>query len=301
MSRYGLDEPIATVQLETAERTYEISMGDYSTRDSQRYVSIGDGNAYLAVDDPMDRIDLTLNDLVENVDIPSLDKVQSISFTSEEESYTLWYQEEGRPSSRPDDVWFADREEGLAPLDTDRVEDYIQAVSVTCLINYSDYARVEGSDIVYHLDSMDYEALNRYHFDDLRYNTVLPAEVSDAVQVQFSLEGQDYLFRADGAGEDRDWLYQGETVENGDFQKELASVTVSEFTGEQPGGSKLELAYTVTLSDDTVIKVELYRHDGENCLAVVDGKPLGLVLRSKVVDLTEAVNGIVLNAEDEAQ
>ena len=90
-------------------------------------------------------------------------------------------------------------------------------------------------------------------------------------------------------------------MENGDFQKELASVTVSEFTGEQPGGSKLELAYTVTLSDDTVIKVELYRHDGENCLAVVDGKPLGLVLRSKVVDLTEAVNGIVLNAEDEAQ
>lgn len=42
------------------------------------------------------------------------------------------------------------------------------------------------------------------------------------------------------------------------------------------------------------VKVELYRCDGTNCLAVVDGETLGLVSRSSVVDLIEAVNSIIL-------
>lgn len=41
--------------------------------------------------------------------------------------------------------------------------------------------------------------------------------------------------------------------------------------------------------------IELYRHDGEDCLAVVDGETFALVPRSDVVDLIEAVNAIVLN------
>lgn len=34
--------------------------------DSQRYVSIGDGNVYLAVNDPMDYFDVTLSDMILN-------------------------------------------------------------------------------------------------------------------------------------------------------------------------------------------------------------------------------------------
>ena len=39
----------------------------------------------------------------------------------------------------------------------------------------------------------------------------------------------------------------------------------------------------------------MYRYDGTNCIAVVDGEPVSLVSRSLVVDLVEAVNSIVLN------
>lgn len=51
--QYGLDDPECTITLETDDETYEISLGDYSTMDSQRYVSIGDGNVYLVKNDPM--------------------------------------------------------------------------------------------------------------------------------------------------------------------------------------------------------------------------------------------------------
>lgn len=51
-SMYGRDEPACTIKLATAERTHEITMGNFSNMDEERYVSIGDGNVYLAkVDD----------------------------------------------------------------------------------------------------------------------------------------------------------------------------------------------------------------------------------------------------------
>ena len=45
--QYGLDDPACTIRLGTGEQSYEILLGSYSSMDSQRYVSIGDGNVYL--------------------------------------------------------------------------------------------------------------------------------------------------------------------------------------------------------------------------------------------------------------
>ena len=46
-AQYGLDDPVCTIDLATEDASYEIQLGDYSTMDAQRYVSIGDGNVYL--------------------------------------------------------------------------------------------------------------------------------------------------------------------------------------------------------------------------------------------------------------
>ena len=51
--QYGLDDPICTISLSTADQTYVVKLGDYSKMDSQRYVSIGDGNVYLVKHDPL--------------------------------------------------------------------------------------------------------------------------------------------------------------------------------------------------------------------------------------------------------
>ena len=70
----------------------------------------------------------------------------------------------------------------------------------------------------------------------------------------------------------------------------------SDFLSDDPTG-KEEIRLTVHLDNENHPKVDnaLYRHDGEDCLAVVDGETFALVPRSDVVDLIEAVNAIVLN------
>ncbi|MBQ5951980.1 MAG: hypothetical protein IJL66_07535, partial [Lachnospiraceae bacterium] len=67
------------------------------------------------------------------------------------------------------------------------------------------------------------------------------------------------------------------------------------FTSDLPE-DKEEISLIFHLENENYpqVKVELYRCDGTNCLAVVDGETLGLVSRSSVVDLIEAVNSIIL-------
>ena len=47
--QYGLEEPTCTINIETSEDSYQITLGNYSTMDSKRYVSIDDGNVYLVI------------------------------------------------------------------------------------------------------------------------------------------------------------------------------------------------------------------------------------------------------------
>ena len=79
-SQYGLDDPVCTIRLTAGEESWEILLGDYSTMDSQRYVSIGDGNVYLAVNDPLDEFDAALSDLILNDQVPDLDGATRIAF-----------------------------------------------------------------------------------------------------------------------------------------------------------------------------------------------------------------------------
>ena len=48
--------------------------------------------------------------------------------------------------------------------------------------------------------------------------------------------------------------------------------------------------------DSPTFTLTLYRLDGMNCIATVDGKPVALVSRSKTVDLIEAVNELALGS-----
>ena len=59
------------------------------------------------------------------------------------ENYQILYQEEGGDTYREDDVYFAQRNGESLPLDTDRVEDYLSAVSGLDLTNYITYNATE--------------------------------------------------------------------------------------------------------------------------------------------------------------
>ena len=51
-TQYGLASPTGTVTLTTADGETVLELGDYSTMDSKRYVTLGTGTVYLIEDDP---------------------------------------------------------------------------------------------------------------------------------------------------------------------------------------------------------------------------------------------------------
>ena len=130
---YGLDDPVCTITLTTAQDTHTISLGDFSAMDSQRYVSIGDGKAYLVSHDPLDEFGAVLRDMILDDTIPAFDTAEKIAFTGTE-NYTISYDEDGT-SICADDVYFADGQ----PLDTDNVNAWLTALTGLDLTDYVSY------------------------------------------------------------------------------------------------------------------------------------------------------------------
>ena len=362
--QYGLDKPICTICLSTADETWEILLGNYSSMDSQRYVSVGDGNVYLVQNDPLDYFDAGLSDMIDHDETPDFDKVTGIRFAGTE-SYSITYEEDSGNTYCEEDVYFAERAGSLLPLDTSRVDAYLQKISGLSLTDYvtynataeeletcgldtpeltvtvdytyedearneitqtfalqisrdpeeqkaaeeaSDqeegtaeeeitaYAREGDSRIVYRITANEYKALMDASYDALRHLEVLSADFSDVTQLDISLEGAAYSITAEGSGDGRTYSYLGEELEIGDLQSALESLKAESFTDERPTQKK-EIGLTVHLDNENYpeVRIELYRYDGTNCLAVVDGTPVSLVARADVVDLIEAVNEIVLN------
>lgn len=119
--------------------------------------------------------------------------------------------------------------------------------------------------------------------------------------MSFSLESADYTLVTDGKDKDDKpvWKYQEEEIEIDSFQKELYSLSANapeDFTAENPSG-KEEISLTLYLDNERYphIRIAHYRCDGNDCLALVGGKPFALIPRADAIDLIEAVNAIVLN------
>lgn len=360
-SQYGLDDPVCRILLSAGEENYEITLGDYSTMDSQRYLSLGDGNVYLVADDPLEYFDISLRDLIDNDEVPDLDQAESILFTGKE-SYQVVYEEYTDDSPYTycsQDVYFKEEGDALLPLDTTRVDSYLSSLSGLTLTGYmtynaseedlaqyglddpeltvtvrylpseesetasftihisrdpkelsSDenaqeadeeeeeitaYARVEDSKIIYEISSADYKALMACHYDDLRHSEIFTADFSDVTGIEVSLDGNHYSMTSEGSGNDKNFFYEEEEIDIGDLKGALEGIIASDFTDETPSG-KEEVSLSLSLDNKVHPKIEitLYRYDGEQCLATVDGDPVCLVSRSSVVELIEAINAVVL-------
>ncbi len=403
--QYGLEDPLCTVTLTSGDTEYTLTLGDYSTMDAERYVSIGDGNAYLVPSDPLDDFDATLEEMILDDETPVLDQVDSIQFSGAEE-YTIVYEEESSQTYCSEDVYFAQADAGDLPLDTGRVESYLSNISYLDLSDFvtynateeelasygldtpdlsvtlqymvedeetgesreetfvlhlsrdpeeaaaeeaaaaeteaaaaeaaeeaaeeasaevaeeaaeeeaaeeagseeeeppfTAYARVGESQIVYQISEYYYEALMAAAYDDLRHEEVFTADFDTVYQLDFTLEGSQYTItsQVDAEASDeaeatvRTYYYQEEELDLTGLQTALQALAASSFTQEQPA-EKEEIRFTAYLENENfpTVEVILYRYDGENCLAVVDGEPVSLVPRSQVVDLIEALNAIVL-------
>ena len=133
----------------------------------------------------------------------------------------------------------------------------------------------------------------------LRHKEIIWADFADIRQVDVSLEDTVYQLTSKEEKGERIYYYEDEKVEIDDFLNALEHVRADSFTAEQPTQKK-EIGLTIYLDNENVpeVDIELYRYDGSYCLAAVDGEPVSLVARSDVMDLAEAVYGIVLNEND---
>ncbi|MGF0006425.1 DUF4340 domain-containing protein [Eubacteriales bacterium SGI.150] len=363
---YGLDDPVCTIHFATEDQSYEIELGDFSNMDEERYVSIGDGNVYLAKVDPLDQFDATLKDMIKHDEDLAYDQVTQIKFEGAE-NYTIFYEEESAATYCADDVYFTEKDGEILPLDTDRVDNWLESLTtlnptdyvtyhvteeelesynlvepeLTVTVDYTNedeggkessdtfvlsisrnpeelaaaeeakangeeaedvtaYVRIGESQIVYKVSEYNSNRLRAVSYNELRHREVLPADFEDIYQIDVTLEGSDYTIAVDGEKDDeRIWKYQEDEVAIDALQDALETLDAeysSDFLSDDPTG-KEEIRLTVHLDNENHPKVdiELYRHDGEDCLAVVDGETFALVPRSDVVDLIEAVNAIVLN------
>ena len=150
--QYGLDDPVCTISLATADQTYEVQLGDYSKMDSQRYVSIGDGKVYLVKHDPLDEYDAILSDMIDHDEIPSFDHVTQIQFAGAE-TYSISYQKDSTDSYSTDDVYFTQRDGKNLPLDTSRVDSYLQSIAALNPVNYVSYNVTDEELQTYGLDA----------------------------------------------------------------------------------------------------------------------------------------------------
>lgn len=162
--------------------------------------------------------------------------------------------------------------------------------------NVSAYLRVDNSPILYHISSYHYKQLASAAYEDFRHTELFWGDFADIRQIEISLEGNIYMLTSEKKKKERTWFYQEEEIETDALQSVLKTMEADEFTGEK-ATQKEEISLTLSLDNENFpeVQIQLYRHDGTHCLAVVDGKSVALVKRTAVVDLIEAVHAIVLN------
>ena len=364
--QYGLDEPVCTISITVGEESYTVELGDFSKMDEQRYVSIGDGKAYLVSHNPLDEFGAVLRDMILDDTIPEFDTAKQIAFTGTE-NYTITYDEDGT-SICADDVYFTDGK----PLDTDNVNEWLTALmglgltdyvsynvtdeelqtfgldesDLTITLDYSNsdedgtetdfgtlvlhlsqnpeelaayekalaneedelpdvtcYARVGDSQIVYSITQTEFDKLTAVSYDTLRHQKLFTADFDTVTSMDVTLEGETYTFTynppADEDSEDVEgmWAYDGAEFDVYDLRTALRSLTAVSFTDETPTGQEeISLVIHLDNEDFPTFTLTLYRYDGENCLAAVDGDPAALVSRAQTVDLVEAVRARTLGA-----
>ena len=90
-------------------------------------------------------------------------------------------------------------------------------------------------------------------------------------------------------------MLNGTEVDLSEVQVALESMTADEFTAAAPTGRQ-ELTLTVHLNREGTdsVTITLYRLDGTQCLAQVDGQSLCYFPRTQAVALIEALNEILL-------
>ncbi len=151
-SQYGFSNPEAVIHITAASGTTDVQLGNFSTIDQKRYVSIGDGKVYLVNHDPMEDYKLMLSDLIQHDSIPSagLSGSTRIAFSGAE-NYEIRLDRDSKMSSNAEDIYFTDD----MPLSNESVGEILTCIRSLSLKDYVSYNATEEELAAYGLDTPD--------------------------------------------------------------------------------------------------------------------------------------------------
>ena len=159
------------------------------------------------------------------------------------------------------------------------------------------YVRVGKSKIIYQIPSEQYQKLMDMSYNTLRHQEMFWGDFDDMYRLDITLEDVDYTITSEQKDGKRIYYYRGEEVEMAGIRSTIRDLTAQSFTDETPV-HKEEISLTLYLDNENYpkVQIQLYRYDSNSCIAVVDGEPVAFVKRASVVNLIEAVNGIILDS-----
>jgi hypothetical protein len=157
------------------------------------------------------------------------------------------------------------------------------------------YVRIGDSRIVYKLDGSSYTTLMEATYNDLRHQSIYYGDFDDVTQIDILLDGSEYFITSEKDGDERTYYYEEEELDLTKLQSAIENLSADEFSEEEADG-KEEIRLTLYLDNENLPQIEivLYRHDGETCLAEVNGESVAYINRADAVELIEAVNAIIL-------
>jgi hypothetical protein len=138
--------------------------------DSERYVSIGDGNVYLVKTDPYDSFDIEISALIDNDEIPDLSDATKISYSGTESGDVIY--NANLESDCADDVYYTTVNSIKKPLDTSRVSSYLYNLRYLGLTDYVTYAATSDELSSYGLATPDLTLVISYTDEDGASQTI---------------------------------------------------------------------------------------------------------------------------------
>lgn len=337
-SQYGLDKSTGTVTLTTADGDTTLRMGSYSTMDEKRYVMLEEGTVYLVDDDVEEALSTDHDDFLKTDSVPEYTQITKISRTGENaftadylpketHSYTTdyhFYTDDGSYTALSDDKidTFVRRLKNLdwsnyatyQASESDLASYGLDASAASFTVSYESkdgdgsftvafgkvgddkyYCRMNDSAIVCSLTESDYTSLSGTDANALRPSGVLTLDWDQVTALDFTLD--DVTCAVTHKGDK--FLYNDEETDFDTVQSAVDALNVGTFNAETPSEKK-ELEFTVSLDNKEypTLTVTAYRYDGENCLVQLNGETLGLVPRSQISTLREAVTAIALGKAD---
>lgn len=362
--QYTLEEPICRIQVSTADGDFTLKIGEETSIGGQRYLSTGDGNAYLVSSSVLTPFCYGLYDVLVYETIPTMSDIHALEVKSQTEAYKIEYLSSGGLAYSDSYVWFMDEQvldteltealidvaqditwndcvnfHALTPSDyglepaaasvtlyytetiqvaTDQVDESGEKIYesqtrdtefVLELGNTSGtkrYARIAGSSMVYTIDNTIAETLLNTTYYDLLPDEVLIMDWDEVTSMELCI-GEETVQLTKGEKTVTDdegnettetiWLLNDAEADVSDITSGLDSMTSTGYAMDVTPTRAEELRIRIHREHETFPEIELvfYQYDSSQCLTTLNGTATVFSSRSQVLDLTEAVNQLLLS------